>query len=73
MAGDKSSKASKKSDKKVDKKSAKSVEKKVAKEVPAKAAPASASPKKNGVPVSSKEILAKAKAQAKVQQFFATT
>ena len=64
MATDKGSKASKKSDKKADKKvDKKSVEKKVQKEAPAKAAPASPA-KKTSVPVSSKEILAKANAKA---------
>ncbi len=66
MAADKGSKSSKKSDKKVDKKSA---EKKAVKEAPSKAAPA----KKASVPVSSKEILEKAKEQAKVRHHLLTT
>lgn len=57
MAADKGSKVSKKTDKKVDKKTDKKTDKKVAKEVPSKAV---AAPKKNGVPISSKEILEKA-------------
>ena len=55
MAADKGSKATKKADKKADKKA----EKKVVKEVPTKAA--ATKPAKNGVPISSKEILEKAK------------
>ena len=59
MAADKGSKASKKADKKgADKKT----EKKVAKEVPSKV-----EPKKNGVPISSKEILEKAKKEKEVK------
>lgn len=63
MAADKGAKTSskkvdKKADKKVDKKA---VEKKLVKEVPSKVAAPKPAVAKKGVPVSSKEILAKAK------------
>lgn len=53
MAADKGSKATKKADKKA---ANKKIDKKVVKEVPSKA-----EPKKNGVPISSKDILEKVK------------
>jgi hypothetical protein len=59
MAADKGSKASKKSDKKTEKQVDKKADKKAVKEVPTKAIPAKSAAKKNGVPTSSKEILAK--------------
>ena len=67
MASDKGSKATKKGDKKVDKKADKKADKKVVKETPSKVSPTK--PAKNGVPVSSKEILEKAKAQDKVHTY----